>query len=233
GHGGVVIGSEMSGGVKKITISNCVFDGTDRGIRIKTARGRGGVVEEIRVDNIIMKNIRNEAIVLDMQYSKTQPQPVSERTPAFRNIHFSNITAETNNAGVLNGLEEMPIDDVTFQDIQIVAQHGFTIQRANHIEFHNVRISSMDGNSLKCQNVKHLELDGLKTFNPLAAVPTISLNNVEDVFVHNCSPLAGTGVFVQLAGKKTQQVTFKGNNFRNVSKPVVKDDQVMENIVID
>ena len=76
GHGGVVIGSEMSGGVKKITISNCIFDGTDRGIRIKTARGRGGVVEEIRVDNIVMKNIKEQAIVLDMQYAKTNPEPV-------------------------------------------------------------------------------------------------------------------------------------------------------------
>ncbi|MGV3589365.1 MAG: glycoside hydrolase family 28 protein, partial [Adhaeribacter sp.] len=72
GHGGVVIGSEMSGDVRKITISNCIFDGTDRGIRIKSARGRGGVVEEIRVDNIIMKNIREQAIVLDLQYAKTQ-----------------------------------------------------------------------------------------------------------------------------------------------------------------
>jgi polygalacturonase len=81
GHGGVVIGSEMSGGVKKITISNCVFDGTDRGIRIKTTRGRGGVVEDIRVDNVIMKNIREQAIVLDMEYAKVNPEPVSERTP--------------------------------------------------------------------------------------------------------------------------------------------------------
>ncbi len=86
GHGGVVIGSEMSGGVRNITISNCVFDGTDRGIRIKTARGRGGVVEDIRVDNIIMKNIRDQAIVLDMEYAKVPVEPVSERTPVFRNI---------------------------------------------------------------------------------------------------------------------------------------------------
>ena len=58
GHGGVVIGSEMSGGVRKVVISNCVFDGTDRGIRIKSTRGRGGVVEDIQVDNIVMRNIK-------------------------------------------------------------------------------------------------------------------------------------------------------------------------------
>jgi polygalacturonase len=81
GHGGVVIGSEMSGGVKRVTISNCVFEGTDRGIRLKTMRGRGNVVEDIRVSNIVMKNIVKEGIVLNMRYAKTDPEPVSERTP--------------------------------------------------------------------------------------------------------------------------------------------------------
>src|SRR5688500_7968445 len=88
GHGGVVIGSEMSGGVKNIVISNCIFDGTDRGIRIKTTRGRGGVVEDIRVNNIVMRNIRDQAFVMDMEYSRTNKEPVSERTPRFRNIRI-------------------------------------------------------------------------------------------------------------------------------------------------
>ena len=70
GHGGVVIGSEMSGGVKKVTISNCVFDGTDRGIRIKSTRGRGGVVEDIRVSNVVMSDIKREAVVLNLKYSQ-------------------------------------------------------------------------------------------------------------------------------------------------------------------
>ena len=57
GLGGVVIGSEMSGGVRKVVISNCVFDGTDRGIRIKSTCGRGGVVEDIQVNSLVMRNI--------------------------------------------------------------------------------------------------------------------------------------------------------------------------------
>lgn len=81
GHGGVVIGSEMSGSVRKVTISNCVFDGTDRGIRIKSTRGRGGVVEDIRVSNVVMSNIKQEAVVLNLKYSKMPVEPKSERTP--------------------------------------------------------------------------------------------------------------------------------------------------------
>ncbi|CAM4024689.1 Pectate lyase superfamily protein [Pedobacter westerhofensis] len=161
GHGGVVIGSEMSGGVKKIAISNCIFDGTDRGIRIKTARGRGGVVEDIRVDNIIMKNIGLQAIVLDMQYAKTKEEPVSERTPVFRNIHLSNITAQANAAGYLNGLAEMPIENVTFSNINIDAKTGFVIKEAKQVSFHEVHINTVSGPAIEAKSVKKLNIDGV------------------------------------------------------------------------
>ena len=160
GHGGVVIGSEMSGGVKKIAISNCIFDGTDRGIRIKTARGRGGIVEDIRVNNIIMKNIRDQAIVLDMQYAKTKEEPVSERTPRFRNIHFSNITAQTNKAGYINGLEEMPVENISFNNINIDAATGFVIKNASKISFREVVILVKTGEIIQADHVKELSIDG-------------------------------------------------------------------------
>jgi polygalacturonase len=232
GHGGVVIGSEMSGGVKKITISNCVFDGTDRGIRIKTTRGRGGVVEEIRVDNIIMKNIKQQAIVLDMMYSKRPLEPVSERTPQFRNIHLSDITAETNEAIYINGLAEMPVEDVTFNDIQFDAQKGASIKEANGIEFHNVRITTKDGSSIIAENVKGLVLDGLKTLNPIASKPTIDLKNVQDVFIYNAFVDKPTPVYLHVSGNKTKNVVLKNNNFLHAEKAVVKEDDVAETIVV-
>ncbi|MGC2935923.1 glycosyl hydrolase family 28 protein, partial [Enterococcus faecium] len=58
GHGGVVLGSEMRGSIRNITISNCIFQETDRGIRLKSRRGRGGIVEDIRVSNIVMDNVK-------------------------------------------------------------------------------------------------------------------------------------------------------------------------------
>lgn len=233
GHGGVVIGSEMSGGVKKIVISNCVFDGTDRGIRIKTARGRGGVVEDIRVDNIVMKNIRDQAIVLDMQYARTNPEPVSSRTPQLRNIHLSNITAETKQAVFINGLDEMPVEDITFNDIQFEAQSGMLIKNAKNIELHNVRINTKSGSSLEVENTKELIVDGVRTLRPHAATPIVVLSNVENAFLYNNSPLAGTETYLQLKGAKTKEISLKGNNFKFVPKPVVKEEGVNETVMID
>jgi polygalacturonase len=233
GHGGVVIGSEMSGGVKKITISNCVFDGTDRGIRIKTARGRGGIVEEIRVDNIIMKNIRDQAIVLDMQYARTNPEPVSERTPQFRNIHFSNITAQTKQAVFLNGLAEMPIEDITFHDIQFDAQTGITIREAKNIELHNVRVTTQQGPAIIAEQVQDLTVEGVKTLRPLAGVPLLSLTNVQNLLLYNCAPVAGTDIFLLLKGKDTRGIQVKNNFLKHVQQPIKKDDDITENISME
>lgn len=233
GHGGVVIGSEMSGGVRKIAISNCIFDGTDRGIRIKTARGRGGVVEEIRVDNIIMKNIHEQAIVLDMQYAKTKEEPVSDRTPQFKNIHFSNITAQTNQAIFINGLSEMPVENITFSDIQFDAETGAVIKEAGTIEFQNVTITTKKGPMLDCENVKGIAVNGVKTFKPIEGAPAISLNNVQNAFIYNCYPVTGTNVFLNLKGNKTKDITIKGNNFKYAKQAMVKDNDVAETVEVE
>ncbi len=131
GHGGVVIGSEMSGSVRNVVISNCVFEGTDRGIRIKSRRGRGGVVEDIRVNNIIMKKVMCPLVMnlyyfcgkggKDEQVKSKKPQPVNAGTPAIRRIHLSNVTAREAgaSAGFFYGLPEMPIEDIELQNVSI------------------------------------------------------------------------------------------------------------------
>jgi polygalacturonase len=226
GHGGVVIGSEMSGDVRKITISNCVFDGTDRGIRIKTARGRGGVVEEIRVSNIIMKNIREQAIVLDMKYTKTVVEGVSERTPRFRNIHFSNITGQVNQAGYLNGLEEMPIENISFNDINLDAKTGFSLQYSNKIEFHNVQVNTEVGPSLHANLVQDLTIDGFKSYSPHTNSAVIDLKNVKDLFLYNANPVKGTNTYLKLSGEGTANIAIGNNNFSNLNLAIEKTKEV-------
>ena len=144
GHGGVVIGSEMSGGVKKVVISNCVFDGTDRGIRIKSTRGRGGVVEDIQVNNIVMKDIKEEAITLDMLYSKMPSEPMSERTPVFRNIQISNLTGTNVLIPIkIRGLEESPITDITFTNIRITAKQKCVFQNYKRVVLKDVLVNGV------------------------------------------------------------------------------------------
>ena len=230
GHGGVVIGSEMSGGVRNIVISNCIFDGTDRGIRIKTTRGRGGVVEDIRVDNVVMKNIRDEAFVMDMEYSRTQKEPVSERTPQIRNIRLSNVTAYTKIAGYINGLEEMPVENISFNDVYIEAQNGFTIKKAKGIEFHNVTVNSQNGSAVIAEDVNEIELDAVKCNKPLQGTPVILMTNTQNAFIRNNRPVEGTQTFLQLKGSATKSILLQQNNFEKVKQPILKSEEVTAEI---
>jgi polygalacturonase len=231
GHGGVVIGSEMSGGVKNIVISNCVFDGTDRGIRIKTTRGRGGTVEDIRVDNVIMKNIREQAFVLDMAYSKTDPEPVSERTPKLKNISYSNITAYTNEACFINGLEEMPVENIRFTDVVIYARTGFVIQKAKQIILDNVTVSVERGAAVLAKQVTSLEVNNLRNPVLIKRTPVISLTDVEDAWIRNSKPAISASSFVQLQGARTKQIVLQGNYFTEGIQPVKRSADVSESSV--
>jgi len=221
GHG-LSIGSEMSGGVRNVTIANCVFDGTDHGIRIKSTRGRGGVVEDIRVSNLVMRNIRDEALLLTTFYTKTDPEPVSERTPIFRNIHFSGITGDAKIACALTGLEEMPIEDVTFTDIQLDAKTGFALKDARGIELHRVTINTETGLAVTASGTDGLEIDGVTTAKPHTATPVIQLDKVKNVFVHNCIAAPGTETFVRVDENSASDVTLDGNNLKQARVAVEK-----------
>ncbi len=233
GHGGVGIGSEVSGGVKKITISNCVFDGTDRGIRIKTARGRGGVVEDIRVSNIVMKNIHDQAIVLDMQYAKTKPEPISERTPAFRNIHLSGITAQGNQAGYLNGLEEMPIEQVSFNDMVMNMESGFELKNAQGISFNNVLVNLTQGPAIKASSVKNIVINGLRTEKMDGIAPVLKFDAVQQGFITNSFVMEPIAQFLQVSGTSSVNIVAKGNYLMQVKTPLSKGVEVKNNIIVE
>lgn len=235
GHGGVVIGSEMSGGIKKITITNCVFDGTDRGIRLKAARGRGGVVEEIRISNIVMNNIQKEAFMFNLFYDKnTVEEPVTERTPIFRNIHISNVTAtNVNTAGKIIGIPEMPIHNLSFSNINMEAKEGFTIDTATDIEFHDVKIDTEIGASFKVINSKSLIFDNVKTSKPLAGVPVIKIDNASNILLINNFQMAPTDLFLEANGTETKAIYMKNNVFENVKTPLKKGKGLKSEIKIN
>lgn len=157
GHGGFVVGSEMSGGVKNISVKNCQFVGTDVGLRFKSTRGRGGIVENIYIDGISMSDIATYAITFNMYYggksvaevlaegggnAEVAPVPVTEETPIFRHIDIRNINCyHAGFAMEFNGLPEMPIDGINLENINISARHDATFQYSKNITKKNVNIT--------------------------------------------------------------------------------------------
>ncbi len=219
GHG-LSIGSEMSGGVKNIVVDNCVFDGTDNGIRIKSTRGRGGVIEDVRISNLVMRNIRDDVLVLTTFYRKSDPEPVSDRTPIFRNIHFSSITGGGKVACEVTGLTEMPIENVTFSDIQLTGKTGFAIKDAKGIELHHVTVNTESGPAFTATDADGLELDGVKTLKPHDGTPVIQLGQVKGVFIHGCVATPGTETFLRMNEASADEVTLGDNNLKQAKTAV-------------
>jgi len=221
GHGGVVIGSEMSGSVKRVAISNCVFDGTDAGIRLKSSRGRGGVVEDIRVDNIVMNNIQKNAFIFDLFYDKgSKLEPVTERTPKFHNIHISNVTGNNiQKIGYITGIEEMPIEEISFNNINMTGKEGFTAKTAKNIQFHNVDFAVKKGASFAFTDCNDIILNNIRSKAPLTGQAVVEITNSNNVFVNDCFPIVKTDVFAKTTGSNI----IWGNNFmNNVTSPKVE-----------
>lgn len=161
GHGGFVVGSEMSGGVKNVAVSNCLFIGTDVGLRFKSTRGRGGIVENIFINNICMNAIPQEALLFDLFYGgkgageETDEEiaarmgvavpPVDETTPQFRNITIENVICNgAKRAIYFNGLPEMPIQNVTLNNIRMTATEGATFNKTENISIDNVIVNGKE-----------------------------------------------------------------------------------------
>jgi len=176
GHGGFVVGSEMSGGVRNVSVSNCKFMGTDVGLRFKSTRGRGGVVENIYINNISMFDITNDSFLFDLYYggksasesledgdennSKPEMMPVNETTPVFRNIYVKNIVSRNaRRAMFFNGLPEMNITNIHVENAHISSLLGAEISESNGIILKNIHIDPKQGPALILNNVKNLKVE--------------------------------------------------------------------------
>jgi polygalacturonase len=214
-HGGFVIGSEMSGGVRNLFVKNLTFIGTDCGLRFKSTRGRGGLVENIWVEDIRMTDIPTEAIRFEMYYfSKTGVEdpltgemivdkaPVSEKTPVFKNMYFKNIYVDGAKQAVkIMGIPEMPVENIQFKNMIVRSDVGIRVNYASKIDFENV---------------------DLKLNKPGIA---ISLSNSQNINIGSFTS-AGENQLFWIGGTSTKDISLK----RNGNKITFDDVKVLESI---
>ena len=227
GHGGVVIGSEMSGGVRRISISNCVFEGTDIGIRIKTMRGRGGVVEDVRVSNVTMYKIVNEGILITLRYQPTQPEPLSERTPAVRNVQISNINIrEAQRPVAIYGLEERAVSQISFNDIRSFSRQGILLENTSEVSFHDMEMEVSEGSPLEAKDSRDLSWDKVSVISPVKELPYVKLVNCQDVCITNCYQPEKISTFI-IKDEKCSNIYLINNILPGTDMPVKKSDKTI------
>ena len=218
GHGGVVIGSEMSGSVRNVTVVNCIFDGTQRGLRVKTALGRGGVIEHFRASNLVMRNISDAAFSITAAYADNQSGPATgspapESIPVMRHIHWSDVSvSNTKKVADLSGLEVSPLEDLSLINLQVTAaQTGIRCANAKGVALENTQLQVASGPAVAMQNVSELDIIRLFVPRPNEGAPVLSLQNVSQALLRQCKVAEGSGVFLSLTGDANQGITFEAN----------------------
>lgn len=223
GHGGVTVGSEMSSGVKNMHVSNCTFIGTDVGLRFKSKRGRGGVVENIFISDIRMTDIPTNAISFNLYYgglsvsemlakaknNKTVAKvvPVSETTPQFKNIFIQDIVIQgAYQAVFLQGLPEMNLENIKISNLLVKADKGFSIIDANGVNISNVNLTVKEDVKFNIYNTKNLELSAIE-FN----------SNSENSILIN--------------GKASENIQLKSSSKTDFSKNTLIGETVEEHVV--
>ncbi len=192
GHGGFVVGSEMSGGVKNVKVSNCKFSGTDVGLRFKSTRGRGGVVENIYIENVAMNDIAQEPLLFDLFYGGKSAsealadgdnseatdlalKPVDETTPRFCNIHIRNVWCHgARRAMLFNGLPEMNVENVTVEDVSISSCLGAQINESTDVKLRNVKVFPAKGEALMMNNVKNVKVENFTCPEGMTSALTVT-----------------------------------------------------------
>ena len=220
GHGAVVLGSETSGGIRNVVASNIVAQGTDRGIRIKSTRGRGGLLENIRFANWVIEDTPNPAIEVTNYYTRAPEEPVSERTPVFRNFAISNVTINRCKTAVsIEGLPEMPVEGLRLTDVVATAQEGLRAFNTKGLELRNVRINPQGGIPFLIRDSSELDLDGVQTRNPKPDVPVVRLDRVKRATLRNSVAWEGTGVFLSVAPESQAAVRLTANDLSAAAAP--------------
>jgi polygalacturonase len=223
GHGGFVIGSEMSGGVRNVEIRDCIFIGTDTGLRFKSARGRGGVVENIFMRRIFMKDIAADAITFNLFYTGQAPilepgqaispisdqaMPVTEETPRLKNIFISEVVCRGAERAIdVQGLPEMPLQNVELKDVSISARRG---------------LSCANADSVKLVQVEILPLAG----------PVMRFHNSANVTIERASYPADAECFIALSGSRTANINLAKTNLTNAWQDVKLAPDVNPSVLI-
>lgn len=197
-HGGFVVGSESYGGARNISVKNLTCIWTDVGLRFKSARDRGGVVENILIDGVWMKDIAGEAILFDMSYgdAPSDVPPERQRLPQFQNITIRNVVCDGARAGLrLEGLQEKPVKNISIEKATLVADRALLIDYAQLIRLKDIIVRMKQG--------------------PVAIVKNSQMIELEKIHY-----LEGTPLFIQVEGSSSKDIRVNKADVEKAKKGV-------------
>lgn len=213
GHGGIVIGSETSGSVRNIYAYDCRFNGTERIVRIKTARGRGGIIENMWFRQLSADTIQLEVLHINMLYTgnRLPAETVTQTTPKIRNIHFTNISCSFGRKTAIEilGLPEMPVEDVSFDSISIASAKGIVCNDVDNIRFGNIAIHPKSPPLMSLLDCDGVSVDRMELFGGIVPTLYVDGTRTKNVVVTNTNLTLSPNAIQYGAAASKSAVTIK------------------------
>jgi polygalacturonase len=214
GHGGLVIGSELSGGARNILFHDIYLKDTVTGLRIKSKIGRGGVIEDIWFRDIVITGLREKpAFWLDALYASHTVQPATKTLTEFRNIHVEDLTSWGGYRSVeIGAYADQPVENITLENVFITAEEGLVLENATGVTFNKVNILPHSG--------KGTDLE-----------PVMRIINSRDVTISGSRPFVGTNTFLRIEGGASENIRLLDNDVSNAAREVAFGPGVSSTVV--
>jgi hypothetical protein len=204
GHGGAVIGSELSGGARNVLFHDFYFKDTVTALRIKSKIGRGGVIEDIWFRDIVITGLREKpAFWLDALYASHTVRPATTELTTFRNIHVENLASWGGVRSIeISAYAERPAENLTLENVSVSADFGLTLENADGVTLTKVNILPNSGDGT--------DID-----------PVMTILNSRDVTVSGARAFAGTNTFLRVEGGQSSGIRLHDNDLSRAARDVV------------
>jgi polygalacturonase len=231
----VMVGSETAGGIRNVLITNSLISDCMSAIRIRAPRGRGGVVEKIRLCNVVIDRVDEVVVKIsnffdsirgegrggrlnlsrsNVELARSRKEPIDEGTPTFRNFTFNRLTVgKAKGLALVEGLPERFIQGVTFQEISLAeAPSGVFCTMAADVSIDGVTLGVLQDPAVDAREVQRLEVHRLRCRQPPPDAPVVWLENVARAFIHGCDIAPGKATTPWFDQEQSRDVTLAANN---------------------
>jgi hypothetical protein len=226
GASALAIGSETSGSVRRVTLTRSYMKGLKRGLRIKTQRGRGGAIEDVKFTHCKLDEVGETAVHIDMQYNPTKPDDFAkEEIPTIDKVLIWGIeTSGGWQPWLIRGLPEAPIKTLDIVEVKLKSDRGIECRHVDGAQVLHNEVWAKEGWALYAGDVEYFQVKYLKPLNRPEKGAVIAVRDARHFTLHKTHAPEETDIFLRVAGKNSNNITLENCDTRDAKQPVKLED---------
>ena len=202
-----------------ISVNNCLILKSEKGLKLDLSPDKEAYIQNLQVNDLIMDSIKEAAFQITIHQDETNQQ--DNEHPLMKNVHFSNITGQAGQAGIISGNPAVDFGELTMANIDLTTNLGLSIKGASGISIETVIINNSIGPSLLVHQTKNLNIHNFCTNTPQPQTPVIHLDEASEIHIFDCFQSEPTFVFVEEEKNSCSAIYLSNNILDQVETPVL------------